>query len=190
MLANTALPTCDVAFEGAGYIGQAFYDWKAHSHETGGLGAPGAVGRMLRRGGRGPSAGPDGEISEAEADAYQAPFPDANYLAGIRAWAELVPTPPTDPTGRPQPVGGAENLAAWRVFGEWRRPVLCAFGEEDIVFPPAAAQKPWLERCPGTRGQPHQPIAGAGHFVQDGGGAQLAAAICDFIEATPREGGG
>jgi len=37
---------------------------------------------------------------------------------------------------------------------------------------------------PGTAGQPHTTIKGAGHFLQEDKGEQLAQVIADFIAAT------
>jgi haloalkane dehalogenase len=44
----------------------------------------------------------------------------------------------------------------------------------------------WQERVPGARGQPHTTIRGAGHFLQEDKGAEIAQAISSFIRATPR----
>lgn len=41
-------------------------------------------------------------ISREEQLAYVAPFPTDEYKAGARAFPELVPTPDSDPTGRPR----------------------------------------------------------------------------------------
>ena len=38
---------------------------------------------------------------------------------------------------------------------------------------------------PGTAGQPHTTIEGAGHFLQEDRGPELATVIADFVEATP-----
>jgi haloalkane dehalogenase len=44
------------------------------------------------------------------------------------------------------------------------------------------------ERIPGTKGQPHTVIAGAGHFLQENRGAEFARTIVDFMSKTPLPG--
>ena len=99
------------------------------------------------------------------------------------AFPELVCTPPKDPTGRPQPVGGAANRALWSVFEQWTKPVLLAFAKGDRVL--GSADYIWRDKCPGVAGQPHVNIEGANHFLQDGGGEQLTAALIDFVRRNP-----
>ena len=139
----------------------------------------GAGGTALRLG-----QGDVRNISDAEALAYAAPFPSDDYKAGARAFPELVPTAPSDPTGRPQPEQGAENRAAWEeVFSKFEKPVITAFGDQDNVM--VGTDTFWHENCPGCAGQAHTMIEGAGHFVQDGGAEQLTQVVIDFIEANP-----
>ncbi|CAE8633483.1 unnamed protein product [Polarella glacialis] len=185
VLSNTALPTCDPRYEGHGYISEGFFAWKSFVH-SGGLLAPGGIGKLFGRAARGPSCGPDHKLSAAEEAAYQAPFPDGSYCAGVMAFPELVPTPPSDKTGRPQMLGGLENREAWTVFEAWSKPVLLAFSENDPVL--GGCGSIWLEKCPGTRGQSHCTLLGAGHFSQDGGGKQLVQAVIEFIQHNPKEG--
>ena len=42
----------------------------------------------------------------------------------------------------------------------------------------------FIGQVPGTAGQPHTTIEGAGHFLQEDKGEQLARLITDFIAAT------
>ena len=46
---------------------------------------------------------------------------------------ELVPTPPTDPTGRPAMAEAENNAAAWGVFQTFTKPVLCAWDASDAT---------------------------------------------------------
>jgi len=175
VVANTFLPTCDDAFF---RVPEGFYRWKTAAPklmaET-----KMSVGRFIAGGAKGPLGGLDLE----EETGYSAPFPSDEYKAGARRFPELVPTPPTDPTGRPQPAEGENNAAAWCVFQSWTKPVLTAFSDQDMVM--AGADQIWLDRCPGARGQPHTTIKGCGHFLQDGGADQLVAAIRQFIDLNP-----
>jgi haloalkane dehalogenase len=107
--------------------------------------------------------------------AYDAPFPDESYKAGPRAMPGLVPYRPDDPAS------GA-NRAAWAVLSASPLPVLVAFSDGDPI---TRGMAPILERVlPGARGREHPVIAGAGHFLQEDAGPELAAAVVDFVAAT------
>ncbi len=113
------------------------------------------------------------ELTAAERAAYDAPFPDETYKAGPRAMPALVPTRPDDPAAD-------ANRAAWRALGRWEKPFLCAFSDGDPI---TAAMAPLLrEAVPGATGRTHPTIAGAGHFLQEDAGAQLAATITTFLQ--------
>ena len=76
---------------------------------------------MEERGGRWPgqimaqkAVGPSNPVmADSERAAYDAPYPEDKYKAGARMFPELVPTPPTDPTGRPAMREAENNAAAW-----------------------------------------------------------------------------
>ncbi|HEX2901875.1 MAG TPA: haloalkane dehalogenase [Jatrophihabitans sp.] len=105
---------------------------------------------------------------------YDAPFPDERFCAGPRAMPGLVPTRPDDPAS-------AANRAAWAVLAELDRPMLVAFSDSDPI---TAAMAPVLRRLPGTQGRQHPVIAGAGHFLQEDAGPELAAAIVHFVSSS------
>jgi len=107
--------------------------------------------------------------------AYDAPFPDERFLAGARQFPLLVPTSPEDPAAAP-------NRAAWQVLGRWSKPFLTAFSDGDPITRGADA---FLQAAiPGTQGQPHTTITGAGHFLQEDRGEELAQVVVDFIAGT------
>lgn len=107
--------------------------------------------------------------------AYDAPFPDDSYTAGARVFPSLVPTSADDPAE-------ADNAAAWEVLKRFDRPFLCAFSDRDPIT--AGGQKAFLGTVPGIAGRPNHTIEGAGHFLQEDAGPQLAQVIVDFIGAT------
>jgi haloalkane dehalogenase len=114
------------------------------------------------------------QLTAAERAAYDAPFPDESYKAGPRAMPGLVPTGPDDPARD-------ANRAAWRALSQWTKPFLCAFSDGDPV---TAAMAPLLrEAVPGAAGRTHPTIEGAGHFLQEDAGEQLAAAITTFLQS-------
>jgi haloalkane dehalogenase len=108
--------------------------------------------------------------------AYDAPFPDESYMAGPRELPLIVPTSPDDPAAE-------ANRAAWATLGEWQKPFLTAFGENDPI---AGSWDTLLQdHIPGTSGQPHTRFANSGHFVQEDVGEELAQIIVDFIADNP-----
>ena len=181
VLANTMLPTGNVDFEGPDYVSKGFYDWKAFSYDKKLL-KPGQIGKLLGRGASGPSA-EGGKLSQDEMNAYQAPFPDERYMAGVLSFPELVPTPPHDPTGRPQSEGCEQNRAAWEVYMQWNKPILLAFALEDRVL--GQAHYIWKEKCPACLNTNNIEMVGGGHFLQDGCGHQLSNEIIKFIKENP-----
>ncbi|MCW2605460.1 MAG: haloalkane dehalogenase [Frankiales bacterium] len=111
-------------------------------------------------------------LSEPEAAAYDAPFPDASYKAGPRAFPGLIPQSADDPAAPAQ-------QAAWRSLEQFRKPFLCAFSDGDPIT--AGADRVLLGRVPGTQDQPHTVVAGASHFVQEDRGPELAQVLVDWV---------
>ncbi len=110
-------------------------------------------------------------LSEAEAAAYAAPFPDMRYKGGVRRFPELVMTSPD--------MAGVETSKAalkfWRE--DWRGESFMAIGAQDPVLgPPAMA---WLREQ--IRGCPEpMVIEDGGHFVQEWGEPIARAALRAF----------
>ena len=156
--ANTFLPTGDVP------AGPAFLAWKHYSQTTPEFHVGGIV--------RGGSATP---LAPEVVAAYDAPFPDDRYKAGARQFPLLVPVTPDDPAA-------PANRRAWEVLRRWEKPFLTAFSDQDPITRGGDA---WFqEAIPGTRGQPHTTITGAGHFLQEDRGEELAQVVVDFIART------
>ena len=83
----------------------------------------------------------------------------------------------------PQDPAAEANRAAWNVLSQWTKPWLCAFSDGDPIT--AGADASILRRVPGTAGMPHTTITGAGHFLQEDRGPELARAVAGFVAATP-----
>ena len=147
VIANTMMPTCDDSFF---KVSPGFFSWKTFAFRTG---LKDEVWTE-ERGGRWPgqimaqkAVGPSNPVmSDAERAGYDAPYPEDKYKAGARMFPELVPTPPTDPTGRPAMAEAENNAAAWAVYQKWTKPVLLAFSDEDTVM--AGGDAIWLESAP------------------------------------------
>jgi haloalkane dehalogenase len=155
--ANTFLPTGDRD------PGDAFRAWQRFSQETPSF----DVGRIV-------SGGCTTDLSPEVVAAYDAPFPDDTYKAGARQFPLLVPTSPDDPAS-------AANRDAWDLLRTWTKPFLTAFSDQDPIT--AGADTALRAEIPGCQGQPHTTIEGAGHFLQEDQGEQLAGVVCSFVRA-------
>ncbi len=115
------------------------------------------------------------EVDPAVLAAYDAPFPSGVYMAGLRQFPILIPLTANDP-------GAMINRATAAALARFERPFLTAFSDQD----PASAGWDTVLRdlVPGASGQPHTTISGAGHFVQEDQGEELARIVGDFIDAT------
>lgn len=109
-------------------------------------------------------------------DAYDAPFPDKRFKAGALMFPQIVPASPQDPARD-------ANKRAWQKLREWKKPFLTAFGDHDPIT--GGGEKKFQREVPGAQGQPHATIKGAGHFIQETHGEELAKVIADFIAKTP-----
>jgi haloalkane dehalogenase len=108
--------------------------------------------------------------------AYEAPYPDPSYKMGPRAMPSQVPTLPTDPSLEAQRI-------AWEFFSRFEKPFLCAFTDDDPVT--KGGDLPFREIVPGAKEQPHQTLAGGGHFSQENRPHELSEAIVGLVKATP-----
>ena len=117
------------------------------------------------------------EVPPGVLDAYDAPFPDESYCAGVRQLPLLMGLTPGSECARQN----RRTLSALRSFD---RPFLTAFSDAD------PSTRGWdvvlREAVPGAAGQPHTVIEGAGHFLQEDKGPELGHVIADFLAATPR----
>jgi len=110
--------------------------------------------------------------STALGRAYEAPFPDPSFKMAPRAMPSHVPTLSDDPSLPAQ-------QAAWAFFETWEKPFICAFNDDDPIT--RGGDKPFRERIPGARGQPHITISGGGHFVQEKRAKELSAVILNVV---------
>jgi haloalkane dehalogenase len=106
------------------------------------------------------------------AAAYDAPFPDASYKAGPRAFPGLIPQTLDDPAT-------PDNQRAWEVLRTLDTPVLTAFSDGDPIT--AGGERYLQSAIPGAAGRPHTTIEGGGHFLQEDRGEQLAQVVVDWL---------
>jgi pimeloyl-ACP methyl ester carboxylesterase len=110
-------------------------------------------------------------LTDAEAAAYDAPFPDARYRAGVRRFPALVPVDPE--------MDGVEaSQRAARFFRDrWAGQSFMAIGMQDPVLgaPVMHALAAVIRGCP-----PPLELPEAGHFVQEHGEQVARAALAAF----------
>ena len=144
---------------GTGTVTEGFKQWRAYANSQPDM----AIGKLFQRGNPGMTA--------EEAAAYDAPFPDVRYKAGVRRFPNLVPDSEEAP--------GAElSRQAARFWSErWQGDSFMAIGMQDPVLGPPAMQslRKLIRGCP----EPLE-VADGGHFVQERGGPVAEAALRHF----------
>jgi len=111
------------------------------------------------------------ELADEVVEAYNAPFPTPESKAGVLAFPELVPTELDHPSA-------AKMLEVRAALERWERPALVLFSDSDPIFSPAAAER-MASRIPGAG--PAEIVAGAGHFLQEEKGEEIAERIVRFL---------
>lgn len=159
VLANGGLPT------GVGAVPRAFKLWRAFARFSPWF----PIGRIV-------NSGCANKLSTAEIAAYDAPFPSGRFEMAARLFPTFVPASPNDPER-------AANEQAWEVLKQWHKPFLTLFSSRDPIT--RGGDKIFLKLVPGTANQPHALTRGAGHFLQEDKGPELAQKISEFIQATP-----
>jgi haloalkane dehalogenase len=136
--------------------GEAFLKWRRFARRVDALDMPTLMRNSLKR----------RKLTEAEGAAYQAPFPSKEYQTCALTFPRLVPIHPDDP-------GAFENRRALERLRTLDLPVLLPFGTEDPI---TAASEPFL-RSIFKKVAPPTPLAGAGHFIQEDAGEEVAEII-------------
>ena len=157
---NTFLPT------GEEKISDAFLMWRAFSQK---VGRRMQVGRLIAQ------TISNYELPAEIIAAYDAPYPNDSYKAGAAIFPSLVPISSDMP-------GAAEMRAAREKLSNWTKPVLVMFSDGDPIL--GGADKFFRRLFPTSADQPETTIRGAGHFLQEEKGAEIAADVIAFIERT------
>jgi haloalkane dehalogenase len=157
---NTFLPT------GEEKKSTAFLAWRRFVENTPDL----PIGQTIRRG-----LSALDRLSEAEAAAYETPFPTTESKAGAMAWPLLVPMAPGGPVSDAMQETG-------RRPAEWSKPAFVLFAPEDPIL--GGARDFFLDLFPTAREQPDVTIDDAGHFLQEEQGPTIARHVLDFVDRT------
>jgi len=150
LIMNTAFATGDRP------LTQGFIDWRAWNNANPDM----PVGKLLSR------ACP--QLSAAEAAAYDAPFPDATYKAGVRRFPNLVP----DNSDADGTAVSRKAREWWKT--EWSGKTAMVIGMTDPVLGPTVMEdlRQMIRDCP----EPVK-LTAAGHFVQEWGEDVLKGAL-------------
>ena len=162
VIMNTFLPIGEEA------LGEGFATWLAFVKR---VGKRLQVGRLMAR-----SFQREESRSPAIRAADDAPFPDPDYRAGAAAFPLLVPQAADDP-------GAAEMRRARERLSQWEKPALVLFSDGDPIT--RGADRFFRQLIPSAHEQPQITVEGAGHFLQEDKGPEIANYILDFIERSP-----
>jgi haloalkane dehalogenase len=141
---------------------QGFIDWRAYSNRNLDMNITALMRRSCRH------------LSEAEADVYNAPFPDVRYKGGVRRFPNLVMTSP-EMEGVEVSKASLEFYATSDVFKA--EDVFMACGMRDPVLGPRVMERlaeVWKNGCY------YAEIQEGGHFLQEWGGEVAKLAIQVF----------
>lgn len=159
-LANGGLPT------GTEPVPRAFRLWRAFARYSPWF----PIGRIVKTG---CALG----LSPQAMAAYDAPFPTRRHRIAARLFPGFVPTSPKDPER-------ANNERAWEVLKRWDKPFLTLFSNRDPVT--RGGHKIFHRLVPGAKGQAHSVTRGAGHFLQEDKGTEVALALVAFMRTGPQ----
>lgn len=158
LVMNTTIPVGQKPTEG-------FLQWRDFSNRSPDMKIGSLMGRSCRH------------LSQSEMDAYDAPFPDIRYKAGVRRFPNMVMVE----RNMPGVQVAEESLAFYGSCDKFRsEDIFMACGPEDPVLGPAvmkALSKVWKNGCHFAE------IPGAGHFVQEWGDQVARMAIEVFETA-------
>jgi haloalkane dehalogenase len=114
-------------------------------------------------------------LAVEELAAYDAPFPDTSFTAGLRQMTALLPLTRNDE-------GARIGRRTWKALEQFDRPFVTCFSDGDLAT--RGWERVFQDRVPGARGRDHATIAGAGHFLQEDAGPELGRVVAELVATT------
>lgn len=111
------------------------------------------------------------ELSDEVMKAYNAPFQHEDYKVGARIFPSLVPVLKSEPEA-------LKNVESWQFLSKYNKPFLTLFSDSDPIM--SGLEKIFQKKVPGANGQFHEIIKGAGHFLQEDKGEEIAEKVVSF----------
>ncbi|MEM6318773.1 MAG: haloalkane dehalogenase [Bacteroidota bacterium] len=149
---------CELITEGEGDSSEGFSQWATYSMKGASF-KPSEVLEALTW----------FDIPEAEEAAYDSPYPDRAYMAGVRTFPYLVNQLP------------GVNDVAWAGLTSFEKPFLTIWAANDAgTLGACATQQNLIANIPGAAGKPHTRLPEAGHFLQDDQGVEIANRLVAF----------
>ncbi|MEM9176840.1 MAG: haloalkane dehalogenase [Myxococcota bacterium] len=153
LVMNTAMPIGE-------FVSEGFLGWRTLAATAPDIPVAGLIASDVK-----------GDFSPLDAIAYDAPYPDDRYKAGVRRFPQLVPVDPG--------MDGIDLFVRARAFwaNEWRGESFMAIGLRDGVLGKDVMEdlRGMIKGCPEAMDVPE-----AGHFVQEYGGPIARAALAHF----------
>jgi haloalkane dehalogenase len=118
------------------------------------------------------------KLTREEVAAYDAPFPDNSYKAGVRAMPQLIPTNSKSPES-------LRNREAWQRLSNFDKPFRTAFSDKDDATRIIPVDQSFQNHVKGAIGQSHVRIMNAGHFLQEDQPEKVAQELIAFIKENP-----
>ena len=131
-------------------VARMFSKWMAHSYYADDLDIADVITTFGRL-----------ELNDAEAHAYEAPYPSGKYKAGVHVLASLILTELP------------ENEHYWRtVYEQWDKPFLVTFGSEERIT--IRMKQEFMDRVPNPI---KIDLEGVGHFSQEEARPELSSLL-------------
>lgn len=113
-------------------------------------------------------------LSEADKQAYDAPFPSREFMALPRCWPSMMLQVP------------GLNKDAWERLLQFEKPFIVIYAPNDPgILGSAETYQKYIDEIPGAKNQAHSTVSQASHFLQEDQGEEIGRRIVEFITKNP-----